>query len=513
MNAAHVDHPLHGPGRVVAFQRGGRLALVEFQSLRLPTLVPVRELSGPTLNTAVGSTDVLKDHGLPQIPAPALTGSYDQTLAIQTLEAMRLGVVPANDLEIYTVGRERELAIVDADLQRVQTEGGAARAFLADYGVGKTHLLERVGQRALAAGYLTANVVLDAREAAPSHPKRVYRALVRALRYPERPFEEGSGLRPLLERAALSADAREAFQVDESGGITDARLLLEHGMHLYLTPAIAYMSALAKDDLVLRESRKTRIAEPEAFAEHARDLVLDWLEGHPTVSNADINDELAALHGRFSRIYSLSDYRPWARIYSYILSGIAALARRCGYQGLVVLIDEAELYNLLSSENREYAKILFKALSCASLGPNQVPFDADDLNLGGAGILQELPARYSEQPGLYTVFAMTPNADGIETLFEAIPRALTSELSSLSTADYDALVQKVGDFYASARPDWQLDHAAIGRITTVIRQARHSGHIANPRQAMKLIIELLDLQRYYPDRIESVIRSLQHTMF
>ncbi len=43
-----------------------------------------------------------------------------------TLEAIRLGVVPAADVGAYTVGRETELATVAADLSDADGKGGAA---------------------------------------------------------------------------------------------------------------------------------------------------------------------------------------------------------------------------------------------------------------------------------------------------------------------------------------------------------------------------------------------------
>lgn len=509
MYADIVDHPLHGPGRVVAYQRGGRLALVEFKSLRLPTLVPVREL--------VGTTDILPPtHMLPVKQPVLIQGSHDRDFAARALEAMRLGVVPDHDLSTYTVGRRRELEQVDADLQHTEAEGGQVRAFLADYGVGKTHLLEMISQRALAAGYLTANVVLDAAAVAPSHPKRVYRALIRSLKYPDRPLEEGCGLAPLLDRAAQSESVLRNFGVDSTATNVSLSPEDEGGddkTHLYLTPAIAYMRALADDNLSLHLSDKLATDDPDAFAEYAREQLLDWIEGHPTTSSITINEELKALPGRLPHIYSMSDYRPWARIYSYIISGISTLARQLGYAGLVVLIDEAELYTLLSSENREFATILFKALSAASLGTEKIPFDAADLNLGGRGVLQRLPPRYGTEPGLYTVFAMTPNEDGIETMYEAIPRSQTSEISAISTDDYDELTAKICDFYASARSQNTLDQSTVQTLIKLIRQTRHSGFLQNPREAMKLLIELLDIHFYHPDQLSRVITELQRKMF
>ncbi|MBA2665163.1 MAG: DUF2791 family P-loop domain-containing protein, partial [Bradymonadaceae bacterium] len=359
------------------------------------------------------------------------------------LEAMRLGVVPAADLSGYTVGREREAARIEADLDQVERDGGAVRAFLADYGVGKTHLLEHLQHQAAQRNFLTARVVLDAREAAPSHPQRVYRALVRSLRYPERPLEEGAGLRPLLEKAVTNDQARADFEVGTKLAGRSLRERLDDGMHLYLTPALSYFEELTGSN-----------AGPDDAATLA--LLLDWLEGHPTVSNQDIDSQLSRRMRGSHRIYSLKDYRPWARIYAYLISGIARLANQVGYAGLVILLDEAEFYALLSSENREYARYLFKALSCAAVGTDIVPFEAEELERGGYGILQELPTRHSDRSSLYTVFAMTPNAAGIEILEQAVPPGSITEIAPFAGPQYEELVARICGFYSDASLDWNF---------------------------------------------------------
>ena len=39
-----------------------------------------------------------------------------------------------------------------------------------------------------------------------------------------------------------------------------------------------------------------------------------------------------------------------------------------------------------------------------------------------------------------------------------------------------------------------------------------AGYIDNPRHAMKFLIEFLDVVRYHPDRVASVVRNLQESL-
>lgn len=487
-----VRHPIHGGGEVVAWRRGGREALVRFDGAALPRQVPRRELTTEAPAPA------------PTAETPALTGSYEVQHAARTLEAMRLGVVPDAELSAYTVGRDTELALVDADLARADAEGGAVRAFLGDYGTGKTHLLELVQRRALDRGFLSAHVVLSADEVPPSHPKRVYRALVHGLRYPDRPHEEGAGLGPLLARAATTPDALAMLGI-EPWFTGDAYARLAADLHLYLAPAVAYWRSLAA-------AEGARDVPPHAFEhwrEQSRELLVDWIEGHPTLSNQLIDQRLRALPGRHPTIYSLLDYRPWARIYGYLLSGLAAMARAVGYRGLVVTLDEAEFYALLSRENRDFARHLFKAWTFAAIGAAGLPFEAAELDIGGYGVLQRLPPRYGDHPGLYVVFAMTPSADGVEALEGALPQGCTHALTPLADADYRALAARVCDFYTSAQREWSVPEKLVGPLGKVLSGLIAGGYVTNPRQAMKFVLEFLDVVRFHPGQVAHVVRNLQ----
>lgn len=451
----------------------------------------------------------------------AVSSELPENLARRSIEAMRLGVVPVEDALAYTVGRDDELERVDADLARAADEGGALRAFLGDYGTGKTHMLEIIRERALEEGFLAARAVLDPEETAPSHPKRVYRSLVRSLEYPDRPAAAAGGLEPLFEAAMegakdggsgesdevrVRAEVAEQF-LCEPGQRGEPREHLDEGAHLYLTPALRYFRRLRALESGPEDSSRSH-AELEA----ARALLMDWIEGDPTVSNNDIDRLMRKTARPQGKIYSMLDYRPWARIYGYILSGVSTLARLAGYRGLVVLVDEAEFYSLLSKQNREYARILFKALAWASMGEagGSLPFERSELDLGGYGVQQELPPRYGEAPGLYTVFAMTPHHAGMEALQQAVPPSAVTELRRFREADYQALVGRVLERYRRAYdPEAPIYDRLHDPLSDLVDGLLSSGHIENPRAAMKFLVEFLDIARMKRDRMKQVIGELR----
>jgi hypothetical protein len=501
-----VYHPDHGRGEIVTYRRGGRVAIVDFASRPMPTHVQVRELDVDEDGSAADARRQAVEDLL--AGDTRFEGSREAGESSRVLEAMRLGVVPDEGVDVYTVGRDVEISQVEADLERATSDGGAVRAFLGDYGTGKTHLLQLARKRALDQGFLTARVVLDPRETPPSHPKRVFRELTKTIAYPDQRNAIDPGLAPLMEQALENPAVLDAFDVGASGSQEER---LERGMHLYLTPALAYLRALDADapESVV-DGLPDELGPPSDYVRQSRGLIFEWLEGHQTISNTDLDARLKHINGSFPKLYSLMDFRPWARIYGYLLSGLATLAQSVGYAGLAVFVDEAERYALLSRENRDFATYVFKALSFAAVGGSQVPFTRQQLeDLGGWGILKDLPPRYDAHPGLYTVFAMTPHEEGMDTLRQAIRPGDISELRSFDHRDYAELAAKVCDFYASAHPDWEMTESMVTRSTSLLEECRNRGWISNPRQAMKFLVDFLDIVRHDPDDVETIVRDIE----
>lgn len=409
------------------------------------------------------------------------------TRSQRVLESLRLGVVPDGSVDHFSVGRHDEMQEVDEELEAVSRGSSGLRTFLADYGVGKTHLLELIRERAMARGFLCARVVLDTVDIAPSHPGRVYRALMSDLRYPDRPSDRQPGLRRLFEQALNAPDARQLFWPDEQVSWRDRQAQLAHGEHLYLTPALSHF-----DQLKQLDDRDTNAGEKNAVA----DLLLRWIEGRPFGANRDLDARVRQLSKERRKIYSLKDYRPWARIYAYLLSGLAELARSCGYKGLVILVDEAERHALLSKQNRHFAQTLFQALAAATLPEEELPFERHGFAEGGYGILRELPARFAEGRGLYVAMAMTPASEEQRFLDRCVPAAHQRELSILSGSDFDDLAQRVIEIYIASYPHLDWPDQLWAPLRQIIVGLYERGLLNTPREAMKFLVEFLDITRH-----------------
>lgn len=79
--------------------------------------------------------------------------------AAKILEALRVGIPPAGYLEFFTVGRNDQIERLNSHLTG---GGGYALLLKANYGSGKSHLLQMIREKAVVSQFATSLVILDA---------------------------------------------------------------------------------------------------------------------------------------------------------------------------------------------------------------------------------------------------------------------------------------------------------------------------------------------------------------
>ena len=281
-----VSHPVFGEGEVLETRWGASELLVRFQTgLRL--WLPSRRVR---MMPAVAEK-LFK-------PTRLKRGEVGHIQACRMIEAFRLGIVPHQDVESFTFGREREVEAIQTALKRLGEGSGDVYLVEGEYGTGKTHLLEYIHHRALKTGMATTMCQFDPQEVSPHRPKRVYREVVHNLRYIRDGREHG--FRDLL---------KEATELDV-------------GDHVFFGPVLNKLRRLDKGH-----------AESEVFWQ--------WIEGESTKEYATDGRGRHRVRGG-QRIPALYDFSTAADFYCNIFSGLSWMARQLGLKGLVLLIDEAE---------------------------------------------------------------------------------------------------------------------------------------------------------------------------
>jgi hypothetical protein len=360
VQSQQVYHPQFGAGTLLKTFMGGFEWEVQFESGRRFRL-PAKEFDRGSYTAIQG-----ENHARP-LPARAPVLEMDQFRAQQTLEALRVGVVPVQDAEMLTIGLEAEQVTLDRALDRTRERSGDVLAVIGDYGFGKSHFIELAARRALRGNFLAATASLDLVEVPPSKAHKIYEALVTSIRYPD---TEARGLLPLLNKALANPAVIAQF----------ADMCPREPKNCPLTAAL--------------------LALLDCPSQSAFEQIVQWLSGQ-----AKPQAEMRTCFKKPPPLYVTGET---AREYSYLLTGISKLATLLGYSGMAVLIDESEHYSLLRSTQRERADSFFKAMIVGALGLNNGRIDARDIPDNTRVVY---PVSFSSESHLFFLFALTESAD------------------------------------------------------------------------------------------------------
>lgn len=381
-----------------------------------------------------------------------MASSLEPADAWQTLEALRLGVVPARGVREYTVAREDELASIGELLERAR----GCRVIWGDYGTGKTHLLDAAQQLALEQGFATARLTLDPREQALHHPLRLYRHIAESIRTADR---ASSGFESLFERLADSPD--HALW----GG-----------------------------------RRASRFFSPYLYAlRHGDEEAIGWLRDYVRGDNLDaedVNRVLKRLRWRGPRALRMPDFRTFGRMYVHLVGTLAAWCADAGSRGLVLLFDEVERVDALAKADQQYAFEVLRHYAAVTIDPADLAFDPEELYKGGHAVHREIPLRFQDDQPLTTIFALTP-LEEIEEAFSGVTATdrYDLRLASLQRGALPTLVDRIAAIHRVAYPHHELSAATRERMVAEIGDHLEEGHDSF-RAAVRAAVFLLDADRH-----------------
>ena len=448
-----VVHPVLGAGVVARVVDGGRKCVVRFDGRpSVPEVLPVDSLGYALQRPIKLRSEVAPGPGEEAVDTMRPRARANR----QSLEALRLGVVPVCGLHALTVGRHAELARVEELLDR----RAGMMVLSGGYGSGKTHMVELAEAEALQRGFLVARATFDPVEVPPSHPLRLYAALMRQLSYPD---GSGTGLRPLLESLGDSA-----------------RHLTGNRWHRWLSAALF---AVTRADGELSES------------------VVDFVEGRSRDDLDDLSRRLAGLGYRRPRMLALPDYRTFGQVMAYLLGGVATWAADAGYKGLLLLLDEAEYLDQLAATARQMAENVLKYLAVGALPADALAFDPCTVYRGGHATHRSIPTRFSAGQPLAVLCAFTPNAQ-VDYVLSGIFRAPEHriELEPVRASLLPVLAEKVFGMVRQVYPELDPEPDHRQRVTRALAMGFRSGDVSTTRQAARMVVEFWDLYRVDPSR-------------
>jgi len=289
LSGTYVSHPVFGEGEILDYRWRGTEVLVKFQS-GLKLWVPTSRV----------------------LPVKSKQEPISEVSARRMIEAFRMGIVPHQDVDDFTFGRDLEIKKILSGLENLSKGKGDVFLIEGEYGSGKTHLLEYIHHQALKMNMVTSRCEFDPREVAPHRPKRVWRELVHNLRFITNSpavatIESNHGLN--LQENSFRDLLRQAVDLP----IND---------HCFYTPLLARLKRLDESSLVT-------------------EVFWQWIEGESTKEYAVEYRSPYRILGGY-RIPALYDFSTAADFYCYIISGLSYIAAKLNFFGLVILIDEAE---------------------------------------------------------------------------------------------------------------------------------------------------------------------------
>jgi hypothetical protein len=394
----------------------------------------------------------------PQLTTP--NAHSDKFYNRRTLEALRMGIVPVENVNELTIGLETERVSLGRALDRTREQGGDAMAVIADYGFGKSHFVELTAHQALQRNFLVAVASLDLTEVPPGKAREIYRALVHAIRYPA---TDERGLAPLLRTALDKPAVVRQF--------VGSRLFDE-------CPLSAALIALE-----------------DCSSQTAYDDIVTWISAGVTTLGADAKSYLK----KPPRLYVNGEV---ARQYTYLLTGISVLATMAGYAGLAVLIDESEHYSLLRAAQRGKADAFFKSMIHAATGESNQRIDLSTIPNHTRA---DYPVTFASPANLFFMFATTENEDRMPIESWLAPSQQVRLDDRFLKEDINKFAKMVLRYHAVAYdyvPSAGRYQTLLDKVAAVLSKVL-SQHRINLRQLIQLIVTVCDLlflhQDYQPD--------------
>ena len=382
------------------------------------------------------------------------------------IQALRAGVVPRLGLQHIQVGRDREVAEMIRDLERIEDGGAAIRFVIGEYGSGKTFFLNLVRLVALQKGMvvISADLAPDRRiQATGGQARALFAEMTRNAATRSKP--EGGALPSIVERFVSQA-MREA----EAEGLTPEDMIRRKLAHLEeLTGGYEFATVIAR-----------YWNGHEDGNEDLKANALRWLRAE----FATRTDARAALGVR-----TIIDD---AGVYDH-LKLLSAFVRQAGYAGLVVALDEmVNLYKLANSQarNANYEQIL-RILNDVLQG------SASHMGVMLGGTPEFLT---DSRRGLYSYEALQSrlmeNAfarDGLVDLSGPVLR-----LANLTPEDLFVLLANIRRVFASGDgPD--LPDEALRAFMAHCSQRIGEAYFRTPRNSVKAFVSLMSVLEQNPD--------------
>lgn len=249
-----------------------------------------------------------------------------QPIATQIIESLRRGLPPQRGTQYYAVGQTRLINGVKNFHLNGIADKGIIRFVSGSWGSGKTHFFRLMRELAFDANCLVSNVELNKDEAPLNKFEKVFHSILKNIISPTYFREHGQP-----QAAPFGIVLREAMVFLATGKHSNEEAV----SHQDVLAATDKLMACGGIDIDFRKIVKAYWetflpdSPDEALIDQRRDEILQWFSGEGTI-------------GQWRRTYDVNKVvsKDNAKL---MLQSLSEFIKSAGYQGLVILFDEAEM--------------------------------------------------------------------------------------------------------------------------------------------------------------------------
>ncbi|MDH5674423.1 MAG: BREX system ATP-binding protein BrxD [Myxococcales bacterium] len=268
----------------------------------------------------------------------------DERDKAHVFEQLRKGLVPERGIDAFAVGIEKQRAELARQLDLVAAGEGSIKFLRGGYGCGKTFMARLAILDAQERGFVTSFVVVSENDLRFHKFEEVYRKAVNELGTKTCPR---GALGDILDRwIARIEDSLIAAGADEDAADFDSRVRAKLDEELAtLTGGKAPQDFVRVVQTIFDLKQKGELADAASL--------LSWLSGSPNVA-ASVK-KLAGIKGDIGTSDALA-----------YLRGVLEIIKAAGYEGLLIVIDEAETILRMRTDSRHKSLNGLRQISDAS---------------------------------------------------------------------------------------------------------------------------------------------------
>ena len=194
---------------------------------------------------------------------------------------------------------------------------------------------------------------------------------------------------------------------------------------------------------------------------------------------------------------ALPDWRTYGQVVANLLGALAGWAKDAGWQGLLVILDEAEYLDRLGSVSREMAENLLRFVAMATLRREELAFEPASVRRGGHPVHRRIPARWRPDQPLTAICTFTPNPEIERVLARVIEGdSHVLDLEPPRGSEAGVLGARVLALVRRAWPEFDPSEEQTTEVHQALVQAAHWGELESARDVVRTAVAIWDARRH-----------------